>query len=188
MAIIGIIFWGLVWGFATKAVRVNRGYTDTWFWWGFFFGLIPFIIALTKPNLLLNQTPNNYVPSQTPQAEPVAPRSAPVQTVRSPILISMGEQYNGTQFAVGSRAVVIGRSPSCTIVFASDTPGISSRHCSVEWNDLSGQFILKDLDSSYGTFLSSGERLIPNTAYTLKIGDIFYLAEKKNSFMVSEMK
>ena len=48
-ALIGFIIWGVVWGYATKAVINNKGYDDNWFWWGFFFGFIALIVALTKP-------------------------------------------------------------------------------------------------------------------------------------------
>lgn len=39
----------VIWGIATAAVIKNKGYEENWFWWGFFFGIIPFIIACTKP-------------------------------------------------------------------------------------------------------------------------------------------
>ena len=47
--IIGFIIWGVVWGYATNAVIKNKGYEESWFWWGFFFGFIALIVALTKP-------------------------------------------------------------------------------------------------------------------------------------------
>ena len=47
--LIGFIIWGVVWGYATKAVINNKGYDDNWFWWGFFFGFIALIVAATKP-------------------------------------------------------------------------------------------------------------------------------------------
>lgn len=49
---IASILWGLVWGFATRAVARNRGYGDEdvkWFWLGFFFSFIAIIVAATKP-------------------------------------------------------------------------------------------------------------------------------------------
>lgn len=46
---IGLIIGSVIWGFATQAVINNKGYNENWFWWGFFFGIIGFIIALTKP-------------------------------------------------------------------------------------------------------------------------------------------
>ena len=48
-ALIGFIIWGVVWGYATNAVIKNKGYEESWFWWGFFFGFIALIVALTKP-------------------------------------------------------------------------------------------------------------------------------------------
>ena len=48
-ALIGFIIWGVVWGYATKAVINNKGYDDNWFWWGFFFGFIALIVAVAKP-------------------------------------------------------------------------------------------------------------------------------------------
>lgn len=38
-----------VFGFATKKVIENKGYSENWFWWGFFFWLIALIVALAKP-------------------------------------------------------------------------------------------------------------------------------------------
>lgn len=46
--IIAGIVWGVIWGFATNKVIENKGYSENWFWWGFFFGFIAFIVALTK--------------------------------------------------------------------------------------------------------------------------------------------
>lgn len=51
-AIIGIILvivQGMIFGFATQTIIDNKGYYENWFWWGFFFGLIPFVIACAKP-------------------------------------------------------------------------------------------------------------------------------------------
>ncbi len=45
-----IVFWGVIWGIATYKVIENKGYSDNWFWWGFFFGFIALIVALTKPD------------------------------------------------------------------------------------------------------------------------------------------
>lgn len=39
-----------IWGFAVNKVIENKGYSENWFWWGFFGGLIALIVALTKPD------------------------------------------------------------------------------------------------------------------------------------------
>ncbi len=47
LLVVGV--WGIIWGVATKVVINNKGYSDNWFWWGFFFGLIALIVACAKP-------------------------------------------------------------------------------------------------------------------------------------------
>ena len=47
---IGTVIWGIVWGVACNKVIENKGYDENWFWWGFFFSFIAFIVALTKPD------------------------------------------------------------------------------------------------------------------------------------------
>ena len=51
--IIGMFLWGLIWGFATNAVVRNKGYHENWFWWGFIFGFIAFLVACTKPQVTI---------------------------------------------------------------------------------------------------------------------------------------
>lgn len=43
--------WGSVWGWAVNKIIENKGYRENWFWWGFFFGMIALLVALTKPDL-----------------------------------------------------------------------------------------------------------------------------------------
>lgn len=43
-----LLIWAILWGFATKIVINKKGYEKNWFWWGFFFGIIAFIVALVK--------------------------------------------------------------------------------------------------------------------------------------------
>ena len=45
------IVQGIIWGWATNKIVENKGYNENWFWWGFFFGLIALIVALTKPDI-----------------------------------------------------------------------------------------------------------------------------------------
>lgn len=54
--LIGAIIGGIIWGFATNAVIENKGYSENWFWWGFFFGFIAFIVACTKPECRRDQS------------------------------------------------------------------------------------------------------------------------------------
>lgn len=43
--------YGTVWGVAVNKVIENKGYRENWFWWGFFFGFLALIVALTKQNV-----------------------------------------------------------------------------------------------------------------------------------------
>ena len=49
IAIIILIIQGLVFGFATQSIIENKGYYENWFWWGFFFGILAVLVALSKP-------------------------------------------------------------------------------------------------------------------------------------------
>lgn len=42
---------GCVWGWAVNKIVENKGYRENWFWWGFFFGLLALLVALTKQDL-----------------------------------------------------------------------------------------------------------------------------------------
>lgn len=112
---------------------------------------------------------------------PVPPPPPP----QAPSVRSMSRQHNGMQVPVDSQGVLIGRSAdSCKIVFQSGTPGVSARHCSVAWDAASGEFLLTDLRSTYGTFLSNGQKLTPGVAARLRPGDTFYLGERDNALRV----
>ncbi len=115
-----------------------------------------------------------------PQAPPVHPAPA-MQAAKRPMLRSMSTQHNGATFPVGSTPVMIGRDrSSCAIVFREGTAGVSGKHCSVAYDAASGNFIVTDLRSSYGTFLMNGQKLPANTPYQLKAGDSFYVGDKQN--------
>lgn len=42
------IGFGILWGKLTQKVIDDKGYSENWFWWGFFFGLIALIVAALK--------------------------------------------------------------------------------------------------------------------------------------------
>ena len=50
--LLAIIIWlisSIIWGFAAQSIVENKGYYENWFWWGFFFGIIAVLVALSKP-------------------------------------------------------------------------------------------------------------------------------------------
>jgi S1-C subfamily serine protease len=118
-------------------------------------------------------------PVQQMQAQP-----APVQQ-RKAFIRSMSVQHNGKTVAVGATPVMIGRDPSCcAIAYREGTAGVSGRHCTVSFDAASGEFIITDLRSTYGTFLMDGQRLQPNAPYHLTAGKAFYVGDKANVIQV----
>ncbi|MBR0091461.1 MAG: FHA domain-containing protein [Lachnospiraceae bacterium] len=78
--------------------------------------------------------------------------------------------FTGARFTITGETL-IGRDPACDIRFPADTPLVSRRHCSLR--PMGGRLILRDLGSSYGTFLEDGTKLIPHTDYPLTDGCAF---------------
>ena len=109
-----------------------------------------------------------------------APSHAPEKPLR-PMVRSLADQHRSRTVQLGSEPVVAGRSPKCSIIYRDDTPGVSGTHCSVAWDAAKHNFIVKDLGSSYGTYLESGMRLEPNREYLLKPGESVYLGDKTNT-------
>lgn len=127
-------------------------------------------------------TPSAIQPTQ-PQVRPMQSKPAPVQPQmqKKPMLISLAAQHNGKRIVVDGTQILIGRDPvSCKLVFQDKTPGVSGRHCSVSWDARRGEFVLTDLNSSYGTFLADGKKLTPGTPCYLKPGERFYLGDRAN--------
>lgn len=80
-----------------------------------------------------------------------------------------------------SRQITLGRdAAACQLVFRDGTPGISRFHCQVTWDAGRKEFVLTDMKSSYGTFLSNGRRLTPGATYYISPGDFFYLGDRAN--------
>ena len=99
----------------------------------------------------------------------------------SPALRSLNMQHNGLRITVTTQGILIGRDPgACQLVYQQGTPGVSGRHCMVAYDAASGDFIVTDLNSSYGTYLMSGQRLTPNTPCHLRAGDSFYVGDRGN--------
>jgi len=59
--------FGCIWGKAVNKVLYDKGYTEDWFWWGFFFGWIPLVIACLMPEKVITVNEDeNYFGSDEP--------------------------------------------------------------------------------------------------------------------------
>jgi len=102
----------------------------------------------------------------------------------TPSVRSFASQHQGMRVPVQGQ-LMIGRNPAdCALVFREGTPGISGRHCTVSFDAATGDFIVTDLRSTYGTFMKNGQKLTPGVAYRMKPGDCFYLGEAANMMCV----
>ena len=112
---------------------------------------------------------------------PAAPKGQ--EEKGAPVLRSMAPQHGGMVVQLHGQPVQIGRDGAvCRLVYQDGTPGVSGRHCQVSFEQ--GQFVLTDLNSTYGTFLSNGQRVAPNSPVTLPPKSSFYLGEADNTVYV----
>lgn len=114
-----------------------------------------------------------------PAAAPEAPQ--PEKTLQ-PVLRSMFPQHGGMVVPLHQQPVQAGRDrATCRLVYPDGTPGVSSHHCQIDFDEQDGQFVVTDLSSTYGTFLSNGQRLAPNTPVKLPPKTSIYLGEAANT-------
>jgi len=94
----------------------------------------------------------------------------------------MNGPLQGHVYAITADGLILGRDQCCNLRLPGTASGVSRRHARIRL--LSGRPVLEDLQSSYGTFLSTGQRLVPNTPVTLTNGSRFYLGDQRNQFQV----
>ncbi len=104
----------------------------------------------------------------------------------SGILRGLSEQHYGMTFPITQEPIMMGRDPAtCSIIFAKNTPGVSSKHCTISFDPASCEFILTDLRSSYGTYLlNTGMKLRAHEPVRLRPGDCFCVGGEANTFRV----
>ena len=113
-----------------------------------------------------------YIPPQPP-----APRDG------RPRLQCKAGAFVGKRFSL-ENSVRIGRDPAKNdLVFPANTQGVSGVHCVLM---VDGSTVwLKDLGSTYGTYIAGGRRLAANEAVQLHMGDQFWLGSEKELFVIA---
>ena len=115
-------------------------------------------------------------PQQPSQSQPEE------ETGRQPVLRSMAAQHGGMVVPLHHQPVQVGRDRAvCRLVYQDGTPGVSSRHCQIFFDEQENLFVVTDLNSTYGTFLADGQRLAPNTPVKLAPKSSIYLGEVANT-------
>ena len=109
--------------------------------------------------------------------------STPAAPDYRPRLQCLSGAFAGKRFSL-ENSVRIGRDPGKNdLVFPQNTQGVSGVHCvlMVDRNTV----WLKDLGSTYGTYIAGGRRLAANEAVQLKVGDKFWLGSENEVFVVA---
>lgn len=114
-----------------------------------------------------------------------AKSDTPAAPVAQPVVRSYSKTNYGAAANVSNQPILIGRGSNCTLRFPNNAPGVSGSHCTVQWDAATKDFIVTDMNSTYGTFLMSGQKMQPNQPYRLRAGDKFYLAEQSNTIGLS---
>lgn len=87
----------------------------------------------------------------------------------------------GAVWKVEKEALVIGRDNTCGLKLPSAS-GVSRQHCSIQ-RTMQG-WTIRDLNSTYGTYIGGRGKLTPGIDQVLHSGDIFYLGGKNYAFRV----
>lgn len=141
--------------------------------------LIPvmWVVALYWVRRCLNEAvlAGRYVPGSGDGGAQAA-RSA------SLALTCIAGPQRGQTWQSSGQTVLLGRDAGATIQLAGDAKGVSRRHCSIQYT--SGGWTVRDLNASYGTFLSTG-RLSSGQEVPLRDGECIYLGSKQVAFRVT---
>lgn len=117
--------------------------------------------------------------SLEPQPDPgPVPAPTPDSTAKFQVR-GVGGVMNGRVFPLND-VLRFGRGGQCSVLFPQDAPGVSSLHCTLAMEN--GRAVLRDENSSYGTYLGKNVRMEPGVSYNLQPGDVFTLAEGGQSF------
>ena len=135
------------------------------------------VIVAIAAAVLLSRKKKGAVPAAQP-----ARTETSAEGERQPVLRSLSPQHSGMVVALHHQPVQVGRDKAtCRLVFQDGTPGVSSHHCQIAFDEQDGQFVVTDLTSTYGTFLADGQRLAPNTPTKLPPKSSIYLGEVANT-------
>lgn len=96
---------------------------------------------------------------------------------------AIGGQLDG-KVKLLNASLRFGRSSRCDVAFPQNAPGISGEHCEVSLEG--GRVVLRDLGSSYGTYLNKFTKLEARVPYTLQMGDTFTLADGGQTFRLEK--
>ena len=136
------------------------------------------VILLAVLLVAVNRKKKKNRDQQSSQQQAVVPPDQPA----TPTLHSLAAQHGGIAVPLHHQPVQVGRDrATCRLVYRDDTPGVSSHHCQIYFDEREQVFVVTDLHSSYGTFLAGGQRLAPDVPMKLPPKSSIYLGEVENT-------
>ncbi len=110
-------------------------------------------------------------------------------TSRKPMLRGIAGHFQDSVLELEDETLTIGRDPqTCQLVFPATLTNVGRKHCLLRFDKKEQVFWLQDCHSTNGTFLQSGERLVPEQPKRLRPGDRFYLSDQSTTFEVQLAK
>ena len=148
-------------------------------------GFIGFFRALNMQEGQQVQAPVQQVqvkqPVQSVSVSAPAKNPEPVKAQKMAAIRSMSPQHNGMMVAIHSAPITIGRDPSvCKLIYSPNTVGISGKHCTISFDESEGDFIVTDLNSSYGTYINGSQRIQPGVPTRIKPGTSLCIGDPGN--------
>ncbi len=135
-------------------------------------------IVLAGVAIYLSSTRKNL---ETPG--PLTPGVPPAGS--RPVLLGVAGPFAGNEIPLDSHSISLGRDPSqCQLVFPKDSVGVGRLHCTLSFDEKLTAFVLRDRNSTNGTFLGNGERMSPGSSRQIGHGGSFYLSSPLNMFEV----
>ena len=105
---------------------------------------------------------------------------------REPSIVCLSGIYKGAVFPIPkNEELIFGRDAAlCHIVITDNAGKISRKHVTISYDPINDVYVVTD-NSSNGTYLADGSRLVTNIPVRLRRGSIIYLAKRDNSFEFS---
>ncbi len=122
---------------------------------------------------------------QAAAALPVQPQALPALPVQSARLVALGGSLRGLDIGFAGHTLTLGRDRRvCTVIFPESASEVSKTHAALDWDATRGVACLRDLGSTNGTYLASGQRLVPGQVVVIRPGEQFFLGHPSNTFAV----
>ena len=100
-------------------------------------------------------------------------------------LVGVKGSMRGKVWKFDRMELTVGRAPDCDIVFPPNAKGVSKRHLQIRFNG--NGWVVRDLGSRYGTYVSEGGRLVPYTDRRLWAGNHIYLGGQGNDLLIHHL-